>query len=136
MTEPEPSKQIILQRIRNRIIESLELISSFEDQREYQSRVPWVYIPYEIIHGWADNVNTARPPHFTPPVFTEAECQAVEQFHLLWEKVKDTIPDNFPPFEQVLAEPYWAEFRDGAIEALRVFSARGKLSEDVEIDAT
>ena len=132
MTEPRPSERVVLQRIRNRIIEVLETFSSFEEQRNYALRVPIVYVPYELVNSWEDWVPEPRPSHFTDPVFSEAERLAIEAFHGEWKLASDSLPDDWPSFEQVLVEPYWARLRHAASNALKVFESRGRLSEDVE----
>lgn len=132
MSTPEPSARLVLQRIRNRIIEDLELFSSFEKQRDYARQVPICYVPYELIDDWWTWVETPRPAHFVDPVFTSLERDAVERFHAAWDEAAATLPDNFPPLEEVLNADYWARLRKSAQEALAVFQIRGKLSEDVE----
>lgn len=133
MPQTEPSRQLLLQRIRNRIIENLEILSSFDEQRDYAVRVPIVYVPYELISSWEDYVSEPRPSHFSDPVFSEAERNAIQAFHREWNTAADALPNNYPPFEDVLEAPYWAQLRDAASIALKVFAVRGKLSEDVEI---
>lgn len=54
--EPEPSPRLVAQRIRNRIIEYLELASSFEAQQH----APIAHVPNEVINQWEDWVPT--PP--------------------------------------------------------------------------
>lgn len=78
--------QIGLQRIRNRIIEHLELASSFESQREYQSVAP-IHVPNDIINQWEDWVHDARVLNFTMPVFSVDEQDAVARFHRAWDEV-------------------------------------------------
>jgi hypothetical protein len=132
MSVPEPSRQVVFQRIRNRIIEVLECLSSFDAQREYARRVPICYVPYELINSWADFVHSSRPKDFTGPVFSAAERDAIERFYSALDAASDALPDDFPPLERVLKEPYWARLREAAETALATFAARGKLSEDVE----
>ena len=129
MTVDEVTKLLVLQSVRNRIIEHLELLSSFDDQREYQKTVPNVYLPYELINAWEDWVTESSTTSFIAPVFTEAESMAIEKFHSTWDLVAEALPDNYPHFEKVLSSDYWAVLRQGAEDALQVLSVRGKLSE-------
>lgn len=65
------SSLTVLQRIRSQIIEYLELASSFEAQRSYQSRVPIAQVPNEVIVGWEDWVADPRDPALAEPVFLD-----------------------------------------------------------------
>ena len=129
---PEPVPQLVLQRIRNRIIDSLQTLSSFDEQRRYAQTVPICYVPYELINGWEDWVDAPRPEHFTDPVFTGSERDAIERFHAAWDEAARALPKDYPPLEEVLGAPYWAKLRGAALKALAIFLKRGRLSEDVE----
>jgi hypothetical protein len=129
--EVEPTQQVVLQRIRNRIIEYLELASSFGDQRNYQSIAP-VNVGNEIINQWEDLVRDPRDPAFVAPVFSAAEQESVAQFHNVWNAVAANTPDPVPELDSLFATAEWQRLRAAALLALRVFLARGKLSEDRE----
>ena len=128
----QPSERVVLQRIRNRILEYLETLASLDTQRVYAAQLPSVYLPYELINSWEDWVGAPRPRHFTSPVFSELERNAVESFYLEWDAAASALPEGSPPLEEVLAAPYWARLRDAATAALNVFMIRGRLSEDIE----
>ncbi len=130
--EGDEAPRLVLQRIRNRIIENLGTMASFDEQRTYAQRVPICYVPYELINGWEDFVNSPRPPHFTEPVFSSMERDAIEQFYPHWGDAAETLPEDFPPLEDVLNSSYWMRLRDAAREALAVFLIRGRLPEDAE----
>jgi hypothetical protein len=130
--EGEATPRLVLQRIRNRIIENLGTMASFDEQRTYAQRVPICYVPYELISGWEDFVDSPRPSHFTEPVFSSVECEALEQFYPHWRDAADALPEDFPALEDVLNSPYWMRLRDAAREALAVFLIRGRLPEDAE----
>jgi hypothetical protein len=130
----EPTRQVVLQRIRNRVIEYLELASSYEDQREYQSRVP-IHVPNEIVNQWEDWVQCPGDLTFSEPVFSAAERDAVVRFHAVWDEVANNTPDPLPDVEDLFVTEEWRRLRDAALDALQVFRVRGKLSEDHEIVA-
>ena len=132
MSEPEASPRLILQRIRNRVIENLETFASFDEQLAYEQRVPICYVPYEMIDSWEDWVDSPRPSHFVDPVFSADERDAIEKFHSVWDAAATALPDNYPPLRDVQNQAYWRQVRDAAAEALAVFKVRGELSEDVE----
>jgi hypothetical protein len=129
---PDATPRLVLQRIRNRIIEILDTMASFDEQRTYAQRVPICYVPYELINGWEDFVASPRPPHFTEPVFSSAECDAIEHFYPHWREAADALPEGFPPLEDVLNSRYWMRLRDAARQALAAFLIRGRLPEDAE----
>jgi hypothetical protein len=122
------------QRIRNRIIESLELAASYDDQLTYEKSVPFVNVPYEVINGWGDWVPAPpRPPVSDLSVFAGAELQAIEEYRPAWDAAGDAIGDEYPSVRAVQALPEWNELRQQAKKALTVFRHRGKLPEDREV---
>jgi hypothetical protein len=130
---PDPTPQLVLQRIRNRIIESLEMFASFDEQRSYAQRVPICYVPYELINGWADLVDSPHPAFLAEPVFSSEEGDAIEHFYSYWRKAVDALPEGYPPLEDVLKATYWVRLCDAARQVLAVFLVRGRLSEDAEV---
>ncbi|MDF3065408.1 MAG: hypothetical protein K0R38_1009 [Polyangiaceae bacterium] len=80
--EAEPTQQVVLQRIRSRIIEYPELASSFGDQREYQSVAP--------VNGanasWmsrTSGVQNAKPRVVAPPLCFKVTLSPDEQIPLM-----------------------------------------------------
>ena len=127
------SDQVLLLRVRNNIIEYLELASSFEAQRAYQAAVE-VSVPSEVIDQWEDSVPGPDDPTFVQPVFSPAEKEAIRVFHRVWGEVATATPTPLPQLDEVLGLPAWERLRVAATEALRVFLARGKLAEDHDFD--
>lgn len=55
MEAEQPSDRIVEQRIRNRVIEYFEMVSSFAAQQAYEEMgPPFVNVPYEVINQWED----------------------------------------------------------------------------------
>lgn len=134
MSSERPSERVIEQRVRNRIIEHLELASSFEVQQAYQAEVPFVNVPYEVINGWEDWVRPGSWPLSGPSgALTDDEVDAVRTFTNVWDAVADEIPDDYPRLAEVQAMEAWNRLRDAAVVALAVFASRGPLSEDEEV---
>jgi hypothetical protein len=134
MAEDTPSKIILSQRVRNRIIEYLQVASSFQDQLEYQIAVPYVSVPGEMIEQWADWIAHDDPlKDCDDPVFSAEERQAILQFHKAWNKVCDRTPRQLPSLVVLFSDPMWEELRKAAAEALSVFIKRGKFPEDDEV---
>jgi hypothetical protein len=46
----QPSGRVVEQRVRNRVIEYLELTASFKAQQEYDRNAPIAHLPYEVIN--------------------------------------------------------------------------------------
>lgn len=124
-----PSERIVQQRLRNRIIESLELAASIEDQGEYQRRVPFVDVPVEVIHKWEDFVGQDwRRYYAAGDVFTPSEIDAIAEFDAVWNDVAERIPDL--PLEALAGTADWKRLMEAANNSLQVFLRRGPLPED------
>lgn len=118
----EISRQLLFQRIRNRVIETLEMISCLEDVAKYGAF--WI-------------INTTDflvPSDFDgcPGVFNEAERVAVERLWVLLDQVSIATPDDFFDVDRFKASSEWGALESYAGEALQLFMRRGRFSEDVE----
>lgn len=133
MDESEPSERVVDQRIRNRIIEYLELVASFDDQLAYERKAPIAHVPYELINQWEDWLPRAFEAGRLPSVFAVAELHELREFQVVWELATSAIPDNYPDLRGVQVLPEWEQLRLQAARALGVFGVRGELSEDREI---
>jgi hypothetical protein len=130
-TEGMDDEQVIEQRIRNRIIEYLELASSFDAQIAYERAAPIVNVPYEVINQWEDQLpNGPSGIGDYPKVYTADEVEALNRFHGVWKVTWRAVPDDHPSFQAVQAMPEWEQFRREAEHALAVLARRGKLDED------
>ncbi len=127
-----PSRRVLLQRVRNRIIEYLDVASSFAEQRAYQAQVPQLHVPNEVISQWEDWVSEAWEMELVEPVFSYEERLAIAQFYSIWKTVTEHTPDPLPDLEVMLTLPVWEQLRDGADALLIAFGKRGKLSEERE----
>lgn len=129
----DPSERIVQQRIRNRVIEYLELASSYEDQQRYEREVPIAHVPYEVINQWGDNFPQGPDAEFRrSDVFSRDEITAITRFHEVLEAVTSAVPDDFPTLEAVQAMPAWDRLRGAAAATHFVLMRRGKMPEDRE----
>jgi hypothetical protein len=136
MAEAEPSRRLVEQRIRNRIIDQLELAGSFEEQRQLGRTVPFVHVPYEVINGWADWVPADGWPLVgSPGVFSREEIEALRAFNTVWDEVAGEMPDDYPSLDEVQVMAAWSRLRDAATAALASFRPRGRLPEDREVQS-
>jgi hypothetical protein len=124
------SLHVLKLRIRNNIIDYLELASSPDEQREYERRVPIAQVPNEMINQWEDCVPDADFDWYCEPEYSLDEQDAIRRFHQIWSSVADETPDEMPPtIGALIGTPVWQRLTDGAGEALRVFRARGRIDE-------
>jgi hypothetical protein len=120
-----PSETLINQRIRNRIIEALEIYLSIEFQERFGLD--------EVINIWEDWVDNERMPEYTEPVFTKQEQFAITNFHKQWEKVCKNTPQIMPSVKAMIEDKNWIQLINIAEETLKILLLRGRLSEEVEI---
>ena len=131
----QPSQKVVDQRVRNRVIEHLELVSSPQRQADYaRNAPPFVNVPYEIINQWQDWV--PLDPRSDPnldDVYSPAEIQALGNYHAAWDRAVRAVPDSFPTLDEVRNLPEWGQMTDTAAAAASCFADRGKLPEDHEV---
>ncbi len=121
--QQKPSARVVLQLIRNRIIDYLE---SFDALTERLG-------PFETINWWEDWVDERRMAGYVEPVFTADEHKAISAFHATWDSVADALPDAEPDRHALTTSPDWQRLRTAAATTLEVFRRRGRLPEDREI---
>lgn len=125
-----PSKRVVSQRVRNRVVECLELSADFDAQMAYEQIV---YVPYELVNSWDDWVHSdPQTDSHIDPVYYQAEIRAMGKYHAVLQRAASALTRDYPPIEQVQLMPEWNELRDVAIEALVVFAERGPMSEEFE----
>ncbi len=134
MATNQPSEQVVLQRVRNRIIEYLDTAASFREQRRFRATVPIADAVNEVICQWEDFVDRDRLEEYGPPVFSHEEVEAMTDFQATWKGVADSLGPRSLSLEQAQALPEWVRLRDDAQAALKTFAVRGKLSEDRKIE--
>lgn len=127
-----PSEQVLLQRVRNQLIDYLEVASSFAEQRRYQTKSPQLHAPTEIIEQWADWVGPDWQEGFKAPVFSADELRVIGQFQTIWTALKSRMPEPMPSLELMQTESMWEELRRAAALTYACFLRVGKMSETVE----
>lgn len=112
------------------MIDYLELVSSFESQREYERTAPgFENVPYEVIMQWEDWMHKGEPLR---DVYSPDEAEVLSEFWVAWEAASDAIPDDGPSLAFAQTLPEWGVMSDAATTALKVFAKRGRLPEDIE----
>jgi hypothetical protein len=133
MTTPgdeAPTPRLVEQRVRNRVIEYLELASSFEEQVKYEARASIAYVPAEVINQWDDWVWDVHKPL---SVYSEAEAAAMVAYKAVLDQANRATGNGSPSVREVQALPEWQAMRDAAQQALATFMRRGSLPEDREV---
>jgi hypothetical protein len=129
-----PSRRVVDQRVRNRVIEYFELAASFERQDECEKDVPIAHVPQEVINQWEDNFpGDLRTTRDLPPVYSPDEAEAILSFHGVWDSVAQALPDDYAALGAVQEMPEWNELCRAAASALDVFKRRGRMPEDREV---
>ena len=123
------SPALLKLRIRNRIIEYLELASDFDKQIKYKDEVPIAHVPAELICMWEDSVHKEDAAFYSAPIFSREEQKAIWAYHEIWAKIADVMNDKLDISELQKTKP-WNEMRLAAQGALEVFMDRGIMSED------
>ncbi len=125
--EPSQTTDVTTQRrIRNRLIEYMEIASSFAEQQRYAVRLPSVNVAYEVINQWQDWVPSGTFDEDTSTgVYSDAEVAALVTFGEVWNQTADSIPDDYPSIEEVRGLAPWQELRSQAELTLSVMLVRG-----------
>ena len=109
----QATDQLVLQRIRNKVIELLEAYSDNSQPELAQS----------LLEHWGDWVESEVPAHFISPVFTSDEKDAITQTHRAWKTVQ---------YSTSLSSLEWVAFTEQSHASLNVMLKRGKQSENYE----
>ncbi|MET3928587.1 hypothetical protein ABIE51_000474 [Lysobacter sp. OAE881] len=119
------TSEIVLWRIRNRIIEYLDLAASEGHQLAYQAAAPHVDVPSELANQWEDWVRPDWRQYLKPPVFSYEELEAIGSFNASFAAAMAATKDPLPPLGVLLESTKWVELRGAASAALDVFRTRG-----------
>ncbi|MFZ6799223.1 hypothetical protein [Undibacterium sp. Di24W] len=122
--------RVMLQRVRNRLIEYLEVAASFPAQQAFLEQSPDLDVPNEIIQQWSDWVSPDWRKELLTPVFSEDELLAISQFQTIWQAISQDLVQPLPPLSILQHSPLWEKLRQSAHHTLLIFMSRGVLSED------
>jgi hypothetical protein len=122
----EVSQELLNQRLRNRIMELLEVYSSEEG---------WAYLgPDEVINQWGDLVDDSRIGKYVKPAFSHEEQEALHKFNELWKEYCRSTPRVMPAVEVLKKTSKWQSLREQAASTLALFSERGRFEENSGTD--
>jgi hypothetical protein len=118
-------------RLRNRIIEHLQLVASAEEQLAYQQSAPIAQVSSELFNTWGDWVaDNAAIDQFTAPVFSANEQLAVREFNAALGAVVSRTARDLPYIADFIGTADWQDLRMAASRALAVFQVRGPSPEN------
>ncbi len=120
----EISDTLLKQRLRNRIIESLD---AFADEETVK-----VIGTDEIIEVWYDYMDDERQLFYDAPVFSPDEINAIKRFHNLLESTYKMVPSTWK-LEEIKGCKEWSALVSAAREERAMFMKRGLLDEEREI---
>jgi len=118
------SRTLLQQRVRNRLMDVLEVAASFEDTAKFGT--------FEVINWWQDWYHMDDLALYGEPAFTADEQRQIAAFAKAWSETADVEESNIFDAEKLNALPHWRRFREAAQVALQVFELRGRLSEAEE----
>lgn len=133
-TSSRPSERVLLQRVRNQLIDYLEIAASFQAQHDFQAQAPQTHVATEVLEQWADWVSPNWQEELKAPTFSEAERNAITQFQLIWQDTDNKLVRPLPALAYIQLAPAWQQLRAAAEECLCVFMLRGKLSDTEEVE--
>ncbi len=124
-----PSERVLLQRVRNQLIDYLEIAASFQAQQDFQAQAPETHVATEVLEQWADWVSPNWQEELKAPTFSEQERAAITQFQSIWLEAHTNLVRPLPVLEYIQLAPAWQQLRIAAEACLQVFMVRGKLSD-------
>lgn len=102
--------------IRRHIIELLQLLSSEQQQLEYEENVPIAYVPDELRCMWFDDL---YHPRLIAMCFTPSEGAALARFNAVYDVEKHNLPESPESIRVWLADPTWQKIMTAASETLK-----------------
>ena len=124
MDENPIHRQLVLQRVRNRILEHLETI--VEHHRKGTR-----FDLSELLNQWEDWVQRpVQPDTWIPPTYTEEEACCLARVDRAWESFCSARSRWIDDEWAAMNSPEWSALAAGASEALTVMQERGRLPED------
>ena len=130
MSASDPSVRVVEQRIRNRLIEYLEMLITYEAG-------PRTVDLNEVINQWEDWNPPAhsQDSQFPEPTYTRSEAALLSLVAEAWEAFCVATPQNISSLSEVVRAPQWRSLVAAADSALHELLRRGKLSEESEVES-
>ena len=104
-----------IQQTRQVFCELLQLLSSKEEQQQYQVAVPTANVPAELLCHWFGDHYNPRTDWFQE-AFTSEERDILKGFDDFYDARTSKLPDTLP---KLLEDPVWGEIVAKAKQALK-----------------
>jgi hypothetical protein len=126
MNNSIPSGAVVQQRIRNRLLEYLEMVVEFE-------RYHPPFDLDEVFNQWEDWVRRPIETGTWPsPTYTLKEAELLRKVDAAWDALCNVYLQTPEDEKAVLRKPEWGSFVESADAGIREMRKRGKLSEEYE----
>lgn len=111
------------QNVRRGLLQTLQLLSSRQDQLQYQKDVPIAHVTAELFWSWDEYRYEDEPyPQWFIDAFSAAEMKAIQEFNLVFDSVCLAMPEGeFPSIGEFVLTPLSAKLAEAATLALRSF---------------
>ena len=96
----------------------LDLISSKDEQLDYQAKVPIAYVSAELFNQWQDCYQIPKDQDWYKEAFSEAELMIFQEFDEALEAVANDTPQNPPEINEFVKTPEWERLSGAAVIAL------------------
>lgn len=121
------TSQLVFQRIRNRVIETLDLLVECET-------TPPDLGMNELVNCWEDWVPSPLPENYFPePVFAPEEERLIRDVSLTMDAFCDATPRTIQDDVATLRLPQWAAVVTTAKVARSTMMKRGRMPEEEEL---
>jgi uncharacterized protein YbaR (Trm112 family) len=107
----------LARRLRQNLLDVLELWTSKEQQLEYQANVPIAQVTAELICQWADDYYYPETKHFKL-AFDENERTVLADFDKVLNNIVDNIPAPLPSLNDFINTNDWLVISQAAIATL------------------
>ncbi|MBK1853220.1 hypothetical protein FE845_17880 [Marinobacter sp. 1-4A] len=107
---------------RKEVFEVLDLISSKEEQLDYQAKAPIAYVSAELFNQWDDCYQIPKEQEWYKEAFTDGELSILQEFDEALEAVSKDTPQNPPDIHEFVNTPEWERLSNAASIALSKLS--------------
>lgn len=121
MSTTEPPAQVIEQRVRNRLIEWLEMLVAYEAD-------PPPFDLNAVLNQWEDW--NPRNCTYPAPTYTPCEAEKLSLVAVAWGNFCDATPRRISNERDELLKSEWAKLVSAGQAALLELRSRGRLSEE------
>ena len=114
----EGQRRELQKNFRKEVFEVLDLISSKEEQLDYQSKAPIAYVSAELFNQWEDCYQIPKDQDWYIGAFTDKEHKILREFNEAFEVVCSETPQNPPDIQEFIKTPEWLKLSCAAKKAI------------------